>query len=146
LTLGADPGKCLRFRLAYRRDLYDPDAARAIVDRMVRLLETIASDPNKPLGQVSVLVKDEERGMVEEWNQTQRAYPNKRRIQELFEEQVERTPDRTALVFGEKRVSYQELNREANRLAHYLREKGVGPEEVVGIYCRRSERQVVAVL
>jgi non-ribosomal peptide synthetase component F len=81
-----------------------------------------------------------------EWNDTARDYQHRSCIHELFEEQVARTPEQTAVVFEEEKVSYQELNKRANRLAHQLRSLGVGPEARVGILLERSVPMVVALL
>ena len=73
-------------------------------------------------------------------------YPREKCIHELFEEQVEKTPEATAVVYEEEAVSYGELNRRANQLAHYLRELGVGPDERVAICVERSVEMMVALL
>jgi amino acid adenylation domain-containing protein len=80
-----------------------------------------------------------------EYNRTETEYENKC-FHELFEEQVKRTPQGTAVLFGEESMTYQELNERANQLAHYLREQGVGPEKWVGLCLERSLEMVVAVL
>ncbi|HEY2116418.1 MAG TPA: amino acid adenylation domain-containing protein, partial [Candidatus Angelobacter sp.] len=93
------------------------------------------------------MLSDAERQQIlYEWNRTQAEYPKGVCIHELFEAQVKRTPEATAVVFEDERVSYDELNRRANRLAHHLREKGVKPEKRVGICTERSVEMVVAVL
>ena len=81
-----------------------------------------------------------------EWNRTQAAYPKDVCIHELFEAQVKRTPEATAVVFGDEKISYGELNRRANRWAHYLRTKGVRPEKRVGICTERSVEMIVGLL
>src|SRR5439155_10153737 len=80
-----------------------------------------------------------------EWKETKRNYPDKR-IHELFEEQVERTPDATAVVFEDQQLNYRELNKRANQLAHYLRKLGVGPEVLVGICMERSLEMIIGLL
>jgi non-ribosomal peptide synthetase component F len=80
------------------------------------------------------------------WNNTATPYQRDACIHKVFEEQAERTPEATALLFGETRVSYAELNRRANRLAHHLRGLGVGPEVLVGLCVERSIEMVVALL
>ena len=93
------------------------------------------------------MLSDAERQQIlYEWNRTQAEYPKDVCIHELFEAQVNRTPEATAVVFGDERVSYGELNRRANRWAHYLREKGVRPEKRVGICTERGVEMVVALL
>ena len=85
-------------------------------------------------------------GILHEWNKTHAEYPEDMCIHELFEAQVKRTPEATAVVFGSERVSYDELNQRANRLAHHLRKIGVRPEERVGICVERGVEMIVAVL
>jgi amino acid adenylation domain-containing protein len=93
------------------------------------------------------MLSDAERQqIVYEWNRTQTEYPKDMCIHELFEAQVARTPEAVAVVFGDERVSYDKLNRWANRLAHYLRKKGIEPETRVGICMERSVEMVVGVL
>lgn len=80
------------------------------------------------------------------WNQTSRDYPKNRTIHQLFEDQVARTPDAIALIFNEQRLTYNELNEQVNRLAHYLRGIGVGPEACVGICMKRSLNMLIGTL
>ena len=98
---------------------------------------------NKPNRMLS---NEERQQILHEWNNTHAEYPEDMCIHELFEAQVKRTPEATAVVFGSERVSYDELNRRANRLAHYLRKNGVRPEERVGICAGRGVEMVVALL
>ena len=84
--------------------------------------------------------------MVEEWNRTEAPYPDESYIHERFEAQAGRTPDAVAVVFEDRQLTYGELNARANRLAHHLRELGVGPDVRVGICVERGPEMVVAVL
>src|SRR5713226_1515130 len=93
-----------------------------------------------------LLTETEKHQLLVEWNNTKRDYPKDECIHELFEEQVERTPDAVALVFEDQQLNYRELNRRGNQLAHYLRKLGVGPEVLVGICLERSLEMVVALL
>src|SRR5215467_9999981 len=97
---------------------------------------------NRPNGMLS---NAERHQILHEWNRTHAEYPEVC-IHELFEAQVKRTPAATALVFGGEKVSYFELNRRANRLAHYLRKNGVRPEKRVGICAERGVEMVVGLL
>src|SRR5947209_5675120 len=81
-----------------------------------------------------------------EWNATATDYPQDRCIQQLFEEQVERTPEAVAVIYEDDRLTYHELNRRANQLAHHLRALGVGPEVRVGICVQRSLEMVIGLL
>jgi amino acid adenylation domain-containing protein len=84
--------------------------------------------------------------IVVDWNDTAASYPLDRCAHQLFEDQVERTPDAVAVVYEERQLTYQELNRRANQLAHYLRRLGVGPEVLVGLCVERSPDMIVGVL
>lgn len=81
-----------------------------------------------------------------EWNNTSRDFPKGQCIHELFERQVERTPDAIAVVYEDRRLTYGELNRRANQLAHRLKKLGVGPDILVGIYVERSLEMIVGLL
>ncbi|WP_338862076.1 amino acid adenylation domain-containing protein [Mycetohabitans rhizoxinica] len=80
------------------------------------------------------------------WNDTYKAYPLDKCLQQLIEEQVERSPDAVAVRFEGQALSYRELNRQANRLAHYLRELGIGPDSLVGVQMERSVELIIALL
>src|SRR5262249_13496490 len=80
------------------------------------------------------------------WNDTERDYPKDKRIEQLFEEQVERTPDAVSVVFDGQELTYRELNSRANQLARYLQRQGVAPETLVGICMERSLEMVVGIL
>src|SRR5215813_3349160 len=81
-----------------------------------------------------------------EWNSTQADYPKDRCLHELFERQVERTPQAIALIDKDKQITYSELNKRANQIAHHLRKLTVGPEVLVGICVERSWSMVVGLL
>jgi len=95
---------------------------------------------------VEVLPEAERDRVLYEWNDTAVAYPKEKCIQELFEEQVEKSPEAVAVVYEEEQLTYGELNRRANRLGHYLRELGVRPDGRVGICVERSLEMVVGLL
>ena len=94
----------------------------------------------------SRITAEERRQILEEWNQSQRDYPNHLRAHQLFEAQVTRTPDLVAAIFDDQSLTYDQLNCRANQLAHHLRLVGVAPDQLVGIYLDRSLNMLVAVL
>src|SRR5205807_6759245 len=110
-----------------------------------RVMWGMVERPEEGVGGLRLLGEGEWRQVVEEWNRTEAAIPGGG-IHELFEEQVERTPEGVALIQGERRISYRELNQRANHLAHFLRSQHVTREVRVGIYLRRSIEQITAVL
>ena len=110
------------------------------------LLQGIAAAPQSRLSELPLLPEAELEQLLYQWNDTVAPFPVDQCLPQLFESQVERTPEATALVFEHEQFSYQDLNRRANQLAHYLREKGAGPEILVGLLFERSWEMVVALL
>lgn len=98
------------------------------------------------LTDLPLLTAAERQTVLVEWNETYRDYPHDIPIHQLFETQVQRTPDAVALVFERQQLTYQALNCRANQLAHYLQKLGVGPEVLVGICVERSIEMVVGLL
>ena len=128
--------------LAYSADLFD----LATIDRMAMhfqtLVESIVTNPDQSIDQLNILNDLERQQLLVGWNQTQLDYPHQC-IHQLFEAQVERTPDHIAVVFEQDQLTYRELNDRANQLAHYLRTKGVGKDVLVGLYLERSLAMVI---
>jgi amino acid adenylation domain-containing protein len=132
--------------LIYNCDLFDATTIRRLLGHFQTLLEGIASDPQQRLFDLPLLTESERRQLLVEYNRTQSDYPRERCIQQLFEEQAARRPEAVALQFDGVEISYGELNKRANRLAHHLRRRGVGPEVTVGILMGRSRELVVGLL
>ena len=132
--------------IEYSTDLFDAATVERMAEHFVVLLEGIVANSDDEIALLPLMTSAERRRMLVEWNETQIDYPAAQCIHQLFEEQVTRTPTATALAFGGERITYEELNRRANQLAHYLRELGVGPEVVVGICVERSIEMVVGLL
>jgi amino acid adenylation domain-containing protein/non-ribosomal peptide synthase protein (TIGR01720 family) len=131
--------------LEYASDLFDHGTVAGIADRLTRLLAAMVADPRQRLSEVELLSDAEREQLLVGWQRPARPAVEGC-LPERFDAQVARTPDALAVVCGEVRLSYAELDRRANRLAHYLRSRGVGPEEVVGLLLPRSPEAVVAVL
>src|SRR6185503_590296 len=98
------------------------------------------------IGELSMLPAEELRQVIEGFNATQATYAGDQLVHELFEEQVARTPDALAVVYEGESLTYAQLNGKANQLARYLREQGVGSDELVGICVERSIELVVGLL
>ncbi|HEU0053788.1 MAG TPA: amino acid adenylation domain-containing protein, partial [Longimicrobium sp.] len=111
-----------------------------------RLVEALESSSGRAIGSIDVLPEAERRVVVEEWNRTDAEYPADSPIHRLFEEQAARTPEAVAVVFGEESLTYGELNARANRLAHHLRGRGVGPEVRVAVLMERGVEMMVSLL
>ncbi|WP_437528303.1 amino acid adenylation domain-containing protein [Sorangium sp. So ce726] len=146
LTLAVLPGSQLQLRLSYDRQRFDEDAASRLLGLVEVALRQLVSRPEARVGELSLLGELESRRVVTDWNATERAYPDERRVHELFEAQARRAPDAVAVIFDEKRLSYRELNERANQVAHALRKRGVGPDVLVAIAAERSVELVVGLL
>ena len=143
LTLNSsDP--YLRLSLDYQNNLFDRDAAEVIAARLVRVLDQVLEDPKTPVGAVEVLAEDERDWLVRRVNDT--AHPvDADTLPGAFEDRVERDPDRVAVIGEKERLTYDEFNRRANRLAHWLVEQGAGPERLVAVRIPRSVDLMVAI-
>ncbi|MEG4916422.1 amino acid adenylation domain-containing protein [Microcoleus sp. B7-D4] len=129
----------------YNTDLFDDATIARMTRHFQTLLEAIAANPQQKISQLPLLTPAE-RHQIHEWNNTWAEYPQDKCIHQLFEEQVERTPDAVALVFEGEQLTYGELNRRANKLANYLQSLGVGSEVLVGICVDRSFGMIVGIL
>lgn len=130
----------------YNTDLFEVATIRRRLEEFEVLLAGIAADPTQPIWQLPILSVAEQTQILVDWNQTSREYRHDRCLHELFVTQVERTPDAVAVVSGNQSLTYQELNTQANQLAHYLQSLGVGPEVLVGICVERSLSMLVGLL
>src|SRR5690606_33225865 len=122
---------------------------RAFLDRFLTLLEAAVDAPDTPLSRLPVLTESERRRVLDEWNDTAVPFDRDATLHRLFEAQVDRSPDATALVcagLGGWAVSYREVERRANRLAHHLVASGAGPGRTVALCLRRGPDLVVAIL
>ncbi len=137
--------------IEYATDLFDPTTIERLAGHYKRLLEEASHDPTARLSRLPVLSPAERTQLVEEWNATATPYPRDATVHRLFAEQAARTPDAVALVWEDPGgdildMSYRELDRRSNQLAHHLRRRGVRPESLVGLFVERSPEMMVAVL
>src|SRR5437773_6032589 len=130
----------------YSTDLFDADRVERMLDHWRVVLESIVLNPAQRVSEIPLLTPAERQQILVEWNRTEREYPLDKCVHQLFEEQVERTPDPVAVVVEDQRLTYRELNVRANQLGHYLRSLGVGPEVLVGICVERSLELLVGIL
>ncbi len=130
----------------YQTDLFDEATITRMLSHYRVLLAAIIANPIRRLSELPLLTDEERRQLLVEWNDTRAEYPRDNAIHQLFEAQVERTPDAVAVVFEDQRLTYRELNQRANQVAHYLRRRGVAPEVLVGIMMERSPEMVVGLL
>lgn len=121
-------------------------ASAAIVQQLQTLIAACVEQPDTVLSQLPILTAAERHQVLVGWNNTTIDYPRDKCIHQLFEEQVEKTPDAIAIVFECQTLTYRELNHRANQLAHHLRSFGIGPESLVGICIERSFEMVIGLL
>ena len=174
LTVYAYGGTELLLKIAGDRDRFDPIAITRMLGHLQTLLESIAANPQQKISKLSMLTAAEI-SQLQEWNQTQANYPQDKCVHQLFEAQVERSPETIAAVFSQnsqwfdpsttragdgrrvrsrttlrthqpQQLTYRELNSKANQLAHYLQQLGVGPDVLVAICMERSLEIAIAVL
>lgn len=147
LLLLEDRGDSIVGSLSYATDLFNRETVERWVSCFVMLItEMINAVDTKLVGELLMLASNDRREIIESFNATHAAYPEHKLIHELFEEQVERTPDAVAVVWKNECLTYAELNGRANRLARCLIERGVRPESFVGICVERGADMVIGVL
>jgi len=132
-------------RIVYNTDLFDQATIRRLEEHFQQLLRSLLADPDQSLARVSLLTEGERRTLLVDWNDTAQSFPHLT-IHEMFEAQVEASPDRRALVFRGRELTYAELNARANRLAHWLRQNGAAGGSLIGVLMERSFEMVVALV
>jgi len=130
----------------YNTDLFEASTISRMIGHFETLLEAAIAHPDTPIAELALLSPSERQQLFVEWNRTATEYARGQCLPQLFETQVERTPDALALVSVDSRMTYRELNHRANRLAHHLQALGVGPDVLVGLHLERSPELVVALL
>ncbi len=156
----------LKGQVVYSTDLFDHTTITRMLGHFQTLLESIVADPEQHLCDLSLLTRQERQQLLIDWNHTRRDYPQNKCFHQLFEAQVEQTPDAIAVVFVDAHrqrkpgfvqgsvasrqvvasLTYRELNIQANQLAHHLQELGVAPDVLVGICVERSPEMIVGLL
>ncbi|WP_116121188.1 non-ribosomal peptide synthetase, partial [Archangium gephyra] len=147
LTLGMEETEQgLAGGMEFNSDLYEGETVERLLGHLRVLLEAAVQAPGKRLKELPLMGEEERRQVVEEWSGREEEYPREKGLHELFEAQVEKTPQAIAVESEGKRLTYGELDRKANQLAHHLRAMGVGPEVRVGLSVERSVEMVVGML
>jgi amino acid adenylation domain-containing protein len=130
----------------YNRDLFEDATIARMMNHYVRALENLVAKPEDRLCTWDYLTRKERHQLLYEWNNTGTEYPNEKCVHQLFEDQAGRTPDAVALIVGDRRISYGELNERSNQLANYLVTREIGPEVRVGILMQRTEEMLIAMI
>jgi hypothetical protein len=135
----------LHLTFTYKVDLFEASTIVRMARHFTRLLESAVQAPNARVGELEMLDDEERQRLLVAFNDTASPYP-RGTLAALFETQVRRTPAQVAVVVEDSQLTYAELNARANRVAHYLRSRGVGPDVLVGVCLERSLELVVALL
>ena len=146
LNVTVIPGHQLSLRLEYDQRFYQTADMKRLIAHMKGIMEQLIANPTQSIQTYEILTAAEKQQILIEWNDTAHDYPRDKTIHQLFEEQVEKTPDNIAIVYEEQQLTYRELNERANQLAHYLRTQGVGPETLVAIACERSLEMIIGIM
>jgi amino acid adenylation domain-containing protein len=136
----------LKGQIIYSTDLFDDTTITRMLGHFQTLLESIVANPEQRLSDLSLLTEEERLELLIDWNDTKKDYPEKKCFHQLFEAQVQETPDAIAVVFDKQQLTYRELNIRANQLAHHLQKLGVVPDVLVGISVEPSLEMIVALL
>jgi amino acid adenylation domain-containing protein len=140
-----DQGERIAGLLEYSSDLFEETTMRRLLEHWQKILEEMVQRPQARISELDLLPQWERCLLLEQWNATEQALPVGC-VHQRFEQQVERTPEAVAVVYGNQRMSYGHLNEQANRLAHQLQERGVGPEVLVSLLMYRGVELLVAIL
>ncbi len=132
--------------IRFNADLFDAATIARMAGHFHVLLESVIRDPAAAIGDLDILTGAERQQLLVEFNATKSDYPKGKCLHQLFEEQVQRTPDGVAVVFEEQHLTYAQLNARANQLAHHLQRLGVGPEVPVAICMQHCLEMIVGIL
>jgi len=143
LSIPEDGKECC---LVYDAEVIDDDSIARILEQFTTFVKSIVIEPDRRLAELPLLSDEELHKILVEWNNTHVDYPQDTCLHQLFEAQVEKTPQLVAVVFEDQQLTYQELNIRANQLAHHLQSLGIGPDMLVGISVERSIEMVIGLL
>jgi len=145
IALTAQGSKELTLEITYDRARFESGAIARLLGHLETLMTSMATRPDV-INEKLPLLTDREREQLAKWNEGQTDYPQDKCIHQLIAAQAEQTPDRVAVAFSGQQLTYGELNKRANQLAHYLQGMGVGPDVLVGICVERSLEMLVGIL
>jgi amino acid adenylation domain-containing protein len=136
----------LMCNIEYCSALFEASTMERLANHFQNLLQGIMENPDRRISELPMLSPADRHKFLFQWNDVHRDYPRDVFVHDLFEQHVQRTPDATAVVYDDKRLTYRELNERSNQLAHYLKKRGVGPEVRVAICIERSLEMIVGVM
>ena len=136
----------IEFFIDYQTSIFDKEEIKSLCKHVANIIRAGLDTPDKDIAALNLLTEKEKNKLIYGLNQNQFYYPKNKIIQDLFEEQVKKNPDKLALVYKDKKLTYKELNQRANQIARIIRAKEVKPDEIVGILVDRSLEMIVGVM
>lgn len=139
-------GSTLKFEIIYNANLYRQEEIQILLNRIETVIHTFVADPDEKCLNINLITEDEKAKILGQFNNTDTNYPKNKTVIELFEEQVEKTPENIALIFENRQMTYKSLNQKVNQLAAKIREHGIIPDDFVVILAERSIEMIVGIL
>lgn len=139
-------GDTIELSAEYCTDLFEKSTIDRLLQHYTNILNSIVLNASQRIADIGMLADAEKQQLLVDFNRTESSFPQEKLIHQLFEEQVVRVPDRIALTFGSESLTYFELNVRANQLAAVLRQKGIGPDVIVGMCVPRSLDMIIGIL
>ncbi len=136
----------IEFTIEYSTEIFKKETIKRIARHFLNLLDEVIEFPEKKIADFKMISEDERKQLVIDFNQTKFEYPDDKLLHQLFEEQVERGPDKIALIFKDEQLTYLELNQRANQLARVLLQKGAKQNQVIGIMVKPSIERMIGIL
>ncbi|MED1538480.1 amino acid adenylation domain-containing protein, partial [Bacillus pseudomycoides] len=140
------PGEEIHIHFQYNANVYEQATIERIQGHMIQIIKQVVNNPNIKVSELKLLTEREKTQILDVFNKTEIEYSNEKTIHQLFEEQVQRTPNQVAVVFEDQQLTYQELNERANQLARTLKAEGVRAEQLVAIMAERSLEMIIGIL
>jgi len=145
ISLSANMGETLNLGIMYSPLIYGKEEVELLLEHLQILIENAVNNPDTKVEELIIISSAEEEKVIKLFNDSDSAYPTDKTIADIFQEQVSKTPDKKAVVFGNEMLTYEELNKKANRLAHKLRLIGVKPDDFVAIVMENSIEMLIAI-
>ncbi|MFP7658460.1 condensation domain-containing protein, partial [Chryseobacterium proteolyticum] len=140
-------GDCISFQMIYNTDVYDKEMIEGFLKHYKQLLESSLEHPNQKLSELEYLLESEKKQLLIDFNDTKVVHTQNKTLVDLFEEQVAKTPENTAVIFEDRMLTYQQLNEKANQLAAYLRAHyTIDPDDLIAVKLERNEFLLVSLL
>lgn len=139
-------GEKIGITVAYNRYNYTKEILGAVFKHYINIIREMIADACKLVKEIDMIDAEEKKQVIFDFNKYESGYVHRKPVHKLFEDQVEKTPDAIALVFGEERITFRELNKKANQLAWFLKKKGIKSDEIIGIMQERSVGMMVSIL